>query len=84
VKRAKPVTSFTIGLVLVLYFIHTISKISQDVSFLGYLSPFHYVGVDVLTSTYRLDPWNMTYFLGLTLALVIFSWRNYRRKDIYI
>lgn len=84
VKRARPVTSFSIGLVLVFYFIYTISKISQDVSFLGYVSPFRYVGVDVLSSSYRLDPWHLVYFLGLTLFLGIISWRIYRRKDIYI
>jgi ABC-2 type transport system permease protein len=84
VKRARPVTSFSIGLVLVCYFIYTISKISQEVFFLGYLSPFRYVGVDVLSSSYRLDPWNLAYFLGLTLLLGISSLRIYRRKDIYL
>ena len=84
VKRARPVTSFSIGLVLVFYFIYTISKISQDVSFLGYISPFRYVGVDVLSSSYRLDPWHLVYFLGLTIFLGIVSWRIYMRKDIYV
>lgn len=84
VKRARPVTSFSIALVLVFYFIYTISKISQDVSFLGYVSPFRYVGIDVLSSSHRLDPWHLSYFLGLTILLGFVSWRIYRRKDIYL
>jgi ABC-2 type transport system permease protein len=84
VKRARPVTSFSIGLVLVFYFIYTISKISADVSFLGYLSPFMYVGVDVINPSYGLNIWSILYFCSLTVFLGILSWRLYRKKDIYI
>ncbi len=84
VKRAKPVTSFTVGLVLVFYFIYTISKIAGEVSLIGYLSPFMYVDLNVITSGYKLNPWNLLYFIGLTILLIALSLRIYRRKDIYV
>jgi len=83
VKRAKPVTTFTIGLVLILYFIYTISKISGNAARIGYISPFKYVGVDVINPQYRLEPLNVLYFTGLTLLLGALSYRIYIKKDIY-
>ncbi len=84
VKRAKPVTTLTIGLVLVLYFIYTISKIAGEVSLLGYLSPFKYVDLNVITPGYTLNPWHILYFISLTLLLIVLSLSIYRKKDIYV
>jgi len=83
VKRAKPVTTLTIGLVLIFYFIYTISKISGSASQIGYISPFKYVGVDVINPQYRLEPLSVLYFAGITLLLGFLSYRIYLKKDIY-
>jgi len=83
VKRPKPITTFGIGLVLIFYFIYTLSKITESVSDIGYLSPFKYVNVDVINPAYRLDFWHLLYFTGISLLLIRFSYRLYNRKDIY-
>lgn len=83
VKRAKPVTTFAIGLVLIFYFIFTVSKISGSAAQMGYISPFKYVGMDVTNPQYRLEPWNVLYFTGISLLLGVLSYRIYLRKDIY-
>jgi len=83
VKRAKPVSTFTIGLVLILYFIYTISKIAGNAAQIGYLSPYKFVGVDVINPEYRLEPLSLLYFTTITLLLGGLSYRLYRRKDIY-
>jgi ABC-2 type transport system permease protein len=83
VKRAKAITTFTIALVLVFYFIHTLSKITESVAKLGYLSPFKYVNVEAFKASYSLDPWHLVYFLGISLVLSVLAFRIYRRKDIY-
>lgn len=84
IKRARPVTTFSIGLVLVLYFIFTFSKITDKVAVIGYLSPFKYVDVEVIKASYHLDIRNLAYFLGISLLLTATSYRLYKRKDIYI
>ena len=84
VKRPKPITTLCIGLVLVLYFIYTLSKITESASLIGYLSPFKYVGLDVISSSYRLDVWNVLYFSGLSLLFIVMSYRVYSRKDIFV
>jgi len=83
IKRAKPITTFTIGLVLILYFIYTLSKITAGVSKIGYLSPFRFASIDALNPSYTLDFWNLLYFIGISLLLTGLSFRVYRRKDIY-
>jgi ABC-2 type transport system permease protein len=83
VKRAKPVTALSIGLVLFLYFISTLSKITESASKIGYLSPFRFVNVDVINPGYKIDPWHFLYFTGISLLLTGLSYRLYLRKDIY-
>jgi len=83
VKRAKPVTTFSIGLVLIFYFIYSLSKITESAAKIGFLSPFKYVNVDVINPAYRLDVINLSFFIGISLLLTILSFILYRRKDIY-
>lgn len=83
VKRAKPITVFSIGLVMILYFIFTISKITESVSKLGYLTPFKYADTNATNPAYGLDPWNLIYFTGFSLLLTILSYKIYLKKDIY-
>lgn len=83
VKRPKPITAFSIGLVLILYFVFTLSKITDGAEKIGYLSPFKYVNTDAINPAYGLDLWRLLYFAGISLALVGLSYRIYARKDIY-
>lgn len=84
VKKARPVTTFSIVFVLVLYFIHTLSKISPGISGLGYLSPFRYAEIDATSAGYRLEPLSLFYFGGLIVLLTLLGWSKYRKKDIYL
>lgn len=83
IKRAKPVTTFSVGLVLFFYFIFTFSKITDKAADIGYLSPFKYVDVEAIKANYHLNPWNLAYFIGISLLLIFLSYRLYLRKDIY-
>lgn len=84
IRRSRPVTFQNIGLVLILYFISTISKISPDISIIGYLSPFRYVDLNVIGKGYHLNPLYLLYFIGISIVLIVASWLIYRKKDIYI
>jgi ABC-2 type transport system permease protein len=83
VKRSRPITTFCIGLVLIFYFIYTISKITESIAKIGYLSPFKYVNLEVTNPAYKLDVVNLAYFLGVSLLLYGLSYRLYLRRDIY-
>ncbi len=83
VKRAKPITTFSIGLVLIFYFIYTLSKITTGAAKIGYLSPFRYADTDAINPAYAINLWNLAYFIGISLLLTAVSYRLYLRKDIY-
>lgn len=83
VKRPKPITTFSIGLVLFFYFVYTLSKITESIEKIGYLSPFKYVNAEAFKPDYRLGFWHLVYFIGFSLLLTGISYRLYCRKDIY-
>lgn len=84
VKRARPITTFCIALVLIFYFIDTLSKITADISWLGYFSPFRYARVDAVSPGYGLDLINLLFFAGFIFLFGILAWMKYRKKDIYL
>ncbi len=83
VKKPKPISTFCIGLVLIFYFIYTLSKITDSIEKAGYLSPFKFVNFDVVNPAYKLDMVSLLYFTGISLLLLIISHRLYLRRDIY-
>jgi ABC-2 type transport system permease protein len=83
VRRPKPITTFSIGLVLIFYFIYTVSKITESAAKIGYLSPFKFVNMEAVNPGYKLDLWRLVYFVGISLLLGVIAYRLYNRKDIY-
>jgi ABC-2 type transport system permease protein len=83
IKKPKPITTLCIGLVLVLYFIYTVSKLTQRYSWIGYISPFKYVRLEVTQTHYTLDGWRLAYFLGIAAVMTVGSFFLYGKKDIY-
>ena len=83
VKRPKPITTFSIGIVLILYFVLTISRITPSGEKFGYVSPFKYVNVNVLSPGYGIDFWHLLYFVGGSVVLTTLAYQIYKRKDIF-
>jgi ABC-2 type transport system permease protein len=81
-KRAKPVTFSCVGLVMVFYFLYSISRIAGINGAFGYISPFKWVNVDVLSPGYHLEFSRVSWFVGVVTLLVLLSGLIYRKKDI--
>ncbi len=81
-KRGKAISSFCVGLVLVLYFLYTISRMSGVEGTFGYLSPFKWVNIAVLAPSYGIEFSRLAAFLGMTVLLILVSGFIYRKKDI--
>ncbi|MDF1558869.1 MAG: ABC transporter permease subunit [Bacteroidales bacterium] len=84
VKKARPITTLSIGLVLILYFIFTISNITEGLSMIGYASPYKFVSLDTLNPEYGIELTSVLYFFTFSLVFMLFSFRLYRKKDIYL
>jgi ABC-2 type transport system permease protein len=83
VKRARAITTFNIAIVLIFYFIFSLSKIPESGSKIGYLSPFKYVNIEVSSPSYGMDFWRLSYFIGISGILLLLSYLIYKKKDIY-
>ena len=81
-KRARPVTFFCVGIVLIFYFLYSISRIPGTHGDFGYLSPFKWVNIEVLSPLYGLEFVRVAGFLGITILFILVSGFLYRRKDI--
>lgn len=81
-RRARPVTFFCVGIVMVFYFLYTISRIQGVQGDWGYVSPFKWVSIEVLKTGYGLETWSILTFCLLTAASVILAGIIYKRKDI--
>jgi ABC-2 type transport system permease protein len=84
VKRPRSITSLSIAIVVVLYFVDTISKITTDFSWVGFVSPFHYVDTAVTTTGYGADIFNLLFFGGFSLIFIFAALKIYERRDIYL
>lgn len=82
-KRARPITTISIALVLVMYFVFSLSRITETANKIGYISPFKYVDTELANPAYGLDFWRLLYFMGISLILIFLSFIIYKRKDIY-
>jgi ABC-2 type transport system permease protein len=82
VKRARPATFFCVSMVMILYFLYSISRITGVNGAFGYISPFKWVNVEVLSPSYSLELIRVMAFSGITSILIILSGLIYKRKDI--
>jgi len=83
-KRSKPLTTFGVAIVMILYFIFTISKITESAKNIGYLSPFKYARTDIVSDNYGIDIPHLLYFMLIAAFFIIASHIVYKRKDIYL
>jgi ABC-2 type transport system permease protein len=81
-KRAKPVTFFCVGIVLIFYFLYSISRIPGINGDFGYLSPFKWVNMEVLSPVYGIEFIRVAGFIGISSFFVVAAGLIYRRKDI--
>jgi ABC-2 type transport system permease protein len=84
IKRGRPITNVSFGLVFGGYLIDLLSKATQSVSKFGYISPFKFMDSGVLRPDYSLEWWRVLYFLGISVVLIALTFIVYRKKDILV
>ncbi len=82
-RRGKPGAGIGIGIVLGYYLLDMLLKIYGKADFLLYLTPFHYINLDVTLPGYRLEAWRILIPLAASILMVIVVYGRFRRKDIY-
>ena len=82
VKARKSFMGMTVGIVFGSYFINTIAKASDTLSWIGYISPFHYLDFNVTDSTYHTNYLQGAIILVVSVILVIIAYKLYEKKDL--
>jgi len=81
----KPKMNFmgmVVGLVFGSYLLSTIAKAADALSWIGYVSPFHYLDFSVSDPDYGINVVAVGIMLFVSVLLVIVSFRVYEGKDI--
>lgn len=84
IRKSQTVLPFSLGLVLVTYFLSIVAALSEKLDFLKYISPFKYVdAVDILTQE-RIEPMYLVIMLSINVLAVIIAYMLYKRKDFAV
>ncbi len=81
-RRTRSLTGPAVGIVLGLYLLDVVAKITKDYDALGWPSPFKWVDTAVTRAGYALEPWRVVLFAGVFLAATAAAALAWRRKDI--
>lgn len=83
-KRASVITGIGMGIVMALYFLNVIVRIIQQVKFILFLTPLHYVDLKVIEPDYGFEVWRIAVFAVVTALLIGGTLYFYRKKDILV
>lgn len=81
-KPKKNFMGMTVGIVFGSYFLNTIAKAAETVSWVGYISPFHYLDFAVTNSDYGINFVSVGIILFISMILLATSYKVYEKKDI--
>jgi ABC-2 type transport system permease protein len=84
IKRGRPTTSASIGIVMGGYFFDALSKVTPTANWLGYISPFKFIDNSVMRPDFGLEWWRVLYFVLVSLTLISVTFWIYRKKDILV
>ncbi|NLW44270.1 MAG: ABC transporter permease [Syntrophomonadaceae bacterium] len=83
-RYSNPVT-VGLGLFLVTYLLGTIAAVNEQLEWLKYLSPYHYVQpTNVLANDGTVEQVYLHIMLLTTLTAILFAYWRYRRKDLLV
>ena len=81
-RRARSLTGPAIGIVLGLYLLDIVAKITPDYGAIGWASPFKWLDTGVTRAGYGMTWWRAALFLGLFAVTAVAAALAWRRKDI--
>ncbi|WP_377889054.1 ABC transporter permease subunit [Alkalihalobacillus sp. R86527] len=81
-KKSRTITSISLGLVLISYFLSVIAGITSSLDFLKYFSLFEYIDAADVISTESLHSLYVGIMLGVITLSIWGTFHYYRKKDI--
>lgn len=71
-----------VGIIFGSYFVNAISKTTEEVEWIGYISPFHYLDFTPLDPEYNVNWIGTSAIIFLSIILIFYSLKLFIKKDI--
>lgn len=81
-RAKKSFIGIVLGLIFGMFFIDTISKVAESVNWLGYISPFHYMGFQVGQDDFSFNLIPAIVLMAVAGTLIFLALRKFKNKDI--
>jgi ABC-2 type transport system permease protein len=81
-KKTRAIVSASLGIVLISYFLDTMSGVSESMENVGYASLFKYVKATDIVTNNRIDSLSLLIMGAVIIIGVGFAYRTYWKKDI--
>ncbi|MCY6372020.1 ABC transporter permease subunit [Clostridium ganghwense] len=83
-RKSRSVTSISIGVVLITYFLSIAAYISDELEILKYFTPFEYVNATSIIIGEKMNSTYLLIMLILNIAFIAAAYIIYNRKDIAV
>ncbi|UGB32294.1 ABC transporter permease subunit [Metabacillus sp. B2-18] len=83
-KKARTITSVSLGLVFLSYFLSVVSGITENLEGLKYFSFFKYIDAADIIANQSIKPLYLCIMLAIATIMIVLSYVAYHRKDIAV
>lgn len=78
----KNFMGMVVGIIFGSYFLNAISRSTNSIEWIGYISPFRYLDFDPLNPEYSINWLAVVAFLTISAGLLFAAFRHFEKKDI--
>lgn len=78
----KNFMGMVVGLTFGTYFLNALAKSTDETEIIGYASPFHYFDFTIFDPDYSFNIFGALVFLALSVGMLQFSFKTFKKKDI--
>jgi ABC-2 type transport system permease protein len=82
IKPKKDFMGMTVGIVFGSYFLNTVAKAADSMSWMAFISPFNYLDFNVSEPDYGINFTGVVMMVLVSILLLIISYKVYKKKDI--
>jgi ABC-2 type transport system permease protein len=82
VTKSRQVLSISLGIVIGMYVVDLISKLTDEAEFLKYITPYEYINAVTVVQEEMIKPLYLFISVMIIAFCLVTSWQLYKRKDI--
>ena len=84
VTKSRRVISMSMGLVIGMYVVDIISKLTESAEFLKYVTPYEYINAVTIVKDEMIKPLYLLLTVSIVTVALLATWRLYLKKDMTV